>query len=192
MPSDKKSADWGTISKLLPYVLKYRWRVSIALSCLILAKVANLGVPLVLKHLIDDLSLPLDDPKKLVIVPIALIFAYGLLRFSSSLFTELRELLFSKVTQNAIRNVALEVFEHLHSLSLRFHLERQTGGVSRDIERGARGIQSLISYSLYSIVPTIIEFTIVLIYLSLNYHWAFATVALVALILYIILTIKVT
>ncbi len=192
MPSDKKSADWGTISKLLPYVLKYRWRVSIALSCLILAKVANLGVPLVLKHLIDDLSLPLDDPKKLVIVPIALIFAYGLLRFSSSLFTELRELLFSKVTQNAIRNVALEVFEHLHSLSLRFHLERQTGGVSRDIERGARGIQSLISYSLYSIVPTIIEFTIVLIYLSLNYHWAFATVALVALILYIIFTIKVT
>lgn len=167
-------------------------RVSVAMLCLVLAKVSSIGVPLILKHLIDALDLPMDGAKPLLIVPIALIFGYGGLRLMGSLFTELREFLFSKVTQNAIRDVALEVFEHLHALSLRFHLARQTGGVSRDIERGSRGIQSLISYSLYSIVPTFLEFILVLGYLGWNYDWAFAGISLVALVTYIVFTIKVT
>jgi ATP-binding cassette subfamily B protein len=172
--------------------LKYPWRVGFALSCLVLAKVSNLGIPIVLKYLIDDLALSADDPKRLLIVPIALIFGYGALRLASSLFTELREFLFSKVTQHAVRKIAIEVFEHLHSLSLRFHLARQTGGVSRDIDRGSRGIQSLISYSLYSIVPTIIEFSLVLIYLGWNYDWMYAAITFTALVCYIIYTVKVT
>ena len=188
----KNLGDWATIKTLLPYVLKYPWRVGFALSCLILAKVSNLGIPIVLKYLIDDLALSADDPKRLLIVPIALIFGYGALRLASSLFTELREFLFSKVTQHAVRKIAIEVFEHLHSLSLRFHLARQTGGVSRDIDRGSRGIQSLISYSLYSIVPTIIEFSLVLIYLGWNYDWMYAAITFTALVCYIIYTVKVT
>jgi ATP-binding cassette subfamily B protein len=142
--------------------------------------------------LIDDLSLPLDDPKRLLIFPIAFVIAYGLLRLSASLFTELREFLFAKVTQNAIRQVAIEVFNHLHSLSLRFHLGRQTGGVSRDIDRGSRGIQSLISYSLYSILPTLIEFAIVLIYLATHYDWRYAGITFSALVVYIFFTVMVT
>lgn len=188
----KNLGDWATIKTLLPYVLKYPWRVGFALSCLVLAKVSNLGIPIVLKYLIDDLALSADDPKRLLIVPIALIFGYGALRLASSLFTELREFLFSKVTQHAVRKIAIEVFEHLHSLSLRFHLARQTGGVSRDIDRGSRGIQSLISYSLYSIVPTIIEFSLVLIYLGWNYDWMYAAITFTALVCYIIYTVKVT
>jgi len=188
----KNLGDWETIKTLLPYVLKYPWRVGFALSCLVLAKVSNLGIPIVLKYLIDDLALSADDPKRLLIVPIALIFGYGALRLASSLFTELREFLFSKVTQHAVRKIAIEVFEHLHSLSLRFHLARQTGGVSRDIDRGSRGIQSLISYSLYSIVPTIIEFSLVLIYLGWNYDWMYAAITFTALVCYIIYTVKVT
>lgn len=184
--------DWQVIKNLLPYLMRYPYRVAIALTCLALAKVANLGVPLILKHLIDDLALAPEDPKRLMVVPAALIIAYGLLRLSASVFTELREFLFSKVTQNAVRQVALEVFEHLHALSLRFHLARQTGGVSRDIERGTRGIQSLISYSLYSIVPTILEFLLVLVFLGWNYDWVFAAITCVALVIYIIFTIKIT
>ncbi len=193
LPAHSKNlGDWATIKTLFPYVLKYPWRVGFALSCLILAKVSNLGIPIVLKYLIDDLALSADDPKRLLIVPIALIFGYGALRLASSLFTELREFLFSKVTQHAVRKIAIEVFEHLHSLSLRFHLARQTGGVSRDIDRGSRGIQSLISYSLYSIVPTIIEFSLVLIYLGWNYDWMYAAITFTALVCYIIYTVKVT
>ena len=186
------NGDWQTIKNLMPYVMSHPGRVSVAMLCLVLAKVSSIGVPLILKHLIDALDLPTDGAKPLLIVPIALIFGYGGLRLMGSLFTELREFLFSKVTQNAIRDVALEVFEHLHALSLRFHLARQTGGVSRDIERGSRGIQSLISYSLYSIVPTFLEFILVLGYLGWNYDWAFAGISLVALVTYIVFTIKVT
>lgn len=184
--------DWQTVKTLLPYLTKYPWRVFFAISCLVLAKVANIGIPIVLKYLIDDLSLPLNDPKRLLIFPVAFVIAYGLLRLSASLFTELREFLFAKVTQNAIRQVAIEVFNHLHSLSLRFHLGRQTGGVSRDIDRGSRGIQSLISYSLYSILPTLIEFAIVLIYLATHYDWRYAGITFSALVVYILFTVMVT
>ena len=180
------------IRDLLPYLLEYRFRVIIALSCLIAAKVVNLGIPIVMKELIDSLDIKASSPQALLVVPLGIILAYGLLRISASLFTELREALFAKVTQNAVRKVALQVFEHLHSLALSFHLARQTGGVSRDIERGTRGIQSLISYSLYSILPTLIEFCLVLGYLAYAYDIWFAAITFIALVLYITFTVVVT
>lgn len=184
--------DWRVIRDLLPYLLEYRVRVILALSCLIAAKFANLGIPILMKELIDSLDVKADSPQALLVVPVGIIFAYGLLRISASLFAELREALFARVTQNAVRKVALQVFEHLHSLALSFHLARQTGGVSRDIERGTRGIQSLISYSLYSILPTLIEFCLVLGYFAYSYDIWFAAITLAALVLYIVFTIVVT
>lgn len=192
VPAPHQLGDAKAIKTLLPYVLKYPLRVTLAMSCLILAKVSNIGIPIILKHLIDDLSIAPNDPKRYLIFPLSLIIAYGLLRLASSVFTELREFLFAKVTQNAIRQIAIEVFQHLHAMSLRFHLGRQTGGVSRDIDRGSRGIQSLISYSLYSIVPTCIEFFIVLIYLGWNYDWVFAGITFIAIAFYILFTVKIT
>jgi len=164
----------------------------LALTCLIAAKFANLGIPILMKDLIDSLDIKASSPQALLVVPVGIIIGYGLLRISASLFTELREALFARVTQNAVRKVALQVFEHLHSLALSFHLARQTGGVSRDIERGTRGIQSLISYSLYSILPTLIEFCLVLGYFAYSYDIWFAVITLVALIVYISFTIVVT
>ena len=184
--------DWRVIRDLLPYLLEYRFRVVLALTCLIAAKFANLGIPILMKDLIDALDIKASNPQALLVVPIGIIIGYGLLRISASLFTELREALFARVTQNAVRKVALQVFEHLHSLALSFHLARQTGGVSRDIERGTRGIQSLISYSLYSILPTLIEFCLVLGYFAYSYDIWFAAITLVALVLYIAFTIVVT
>ena len=187
-----KGNDWKVIRDLLPYLLEYKFRVTIALACLVAAKVANLGIPILMKQLIDVLNITSNSPQVLLVVPASLILAYGLLRLSASLFTELRESLFARVTQNAVRKVALQVFEHLHSLALSFHLARQTGGVSRDIERGTRGIQSLISYSLYSILPTLIEFCLVLGYFAYAYDIWFAAITLVALVLYISFTVVVT
>lgn len=184
--------DWRVIRDLLPYLLEYRFRVILALSCLIAAKFANLGIPILMKELIDSLDVKAGSPQALLVVPVGIILAYGLLRISASLFAELREALFARVTQNAVRKVALQVFEHLHSLALSFHLARQTGGVSRDIERGTRGIQSLISYSLYSILPTLIEFCLVLGYFAYSYDIWFAAITLAALVLYIAFTIVVT
>ena len=190
-PSHEKSNDWKVIANLLPYLWTFKGRVILALSCLISAKVANLGVPILLKSLVDSMSVP-PGLQTLIVVPVALIIAYGLLRLSASLFTELRELIFSRVTESAVRTVALQVFEHLHALSLRFHLSRQTGGMTRDIERGTRGIQSLISYSLYSILPTIVELGLVLGYFVWAYNYLFALITLIALVLYVIFTIVVT
>ncbi len=190
-PSQGK-ADWKVVRELFPYLLEYKFRFALAISCLVAAKFANLGIPILLKDLIDKLDVPANSAQALFVVPVALIIAYGLLRFSASLFTELRELIFSKVTQHAVRQIALKVFEHLHALSLRFHLSRQTGGMSRDIERGTRGIQSLVSYSLYSIVPTLLEFVLVLGYFALEYDAWFAIITLVALIVYIIFTVVIT
>ena len=191
-PKPSRSGDWKVIRDLIPYLLEYKFRVAIALACLVAAKVTNLGIPILLKRLIDNLNIRADSPQALLVVPAGLILAYGLLRMSASLFAELREFLFARVTQNAVRKVALQVFEHLHSLALSFHLARQTGGVSRDIERGTRGIQSLISYSLYSILPTLVEFILVLGYLAYSYDIWFAAITLCALVIYIVFTVVVT
>jgi ABC-type transport system involved in Fe-S cluster assembly fused permease/ATPase subunit len=184
--------DWATLRRLLPYLLEYKWRVAAALAFMVAAKVANVSVPLLLKNLVDTMSFRPGDPAAVLVVPIGLLVAYGLLRLSTSLFTELRELIFAKATQGAARSIALQTFQHLHALSLRFHLERQTGGMTRDIERGVRGIESLISYSLYSIVPTLIEVAMVLTILAIKFDAWFAWITLAALAVYITFTVTVT
>ena len=184
--------DWGTIKTLVPYLWAYKWRVLLALTCLVGAKVANVGVPLVLKELIDRLTITPDRPATLLMLPFGVLVVYGLLRLSTTVFTELREFFFAKVTQRAVRTIALKVFRHLHGLSLRFHLNRQTGGITRDIERGSRGISSLISYTLFSILPTLVEIILVLGYLSLQYDIWFTLITLVALLIYVVFTVLVT
>ena len=191
-PPPASRSDWGTLAKLLPYLWQYRWRVGIALAFLIAAKMANVSVPVLLKYLIDALSIKPGDPTALLVVPAGLLLAYGALRLSTSLFTELRELIFAKATEGTARSISLQVFRHLHALSLRFHLERQTGGMTRDIERGTRAVHSLISYSLYSIVPTLIEVTMVLTLLAVKFDAWFAWITIAALVFYITFTITVT
>ena len=188
----KQRPDSETLKRLFPYLWQYKWRVVAALSFMIGAKVANVSVPLLLKELIDAMSFKPNDPMVVIVVPVSLLLVYGVLRLSVSAFTELRELVFAKATQGAARQIALETFQHLHGLSLRFHLERQTGGMTRDIERGVRGIESLISYSLYSVVPTLIEVALVLGILAVKFDVWFAGITLVALALYIVFTISVT
>ncbi|HTI17472.1 MAG TPA: ABC transporter ATP-binding protein/permease [Trinickia sp.] len=201
-PSDTPRRDWQSIRSLLPYLSAYKGRVALALACLFGAKLANLGVPIVMKHIVDGLAstrqlTALGRAEHAPAIVLAggiglLVVAYAIVRLSTSAFTELREILFSKVTESAVRDLALKVFRHLHALSLRFHLERQTGGMSRDIERGTRGIQQLISYSLYSILPTLVEVGLVLVFFIVKYEAYYAVVAGIALLAYIAFTVKVT
>ena len=186
------TSDWVTLKRLFPYLWEYKWRVIAALSFMVGAKLANVGVPLLLKELIDAMTPQPSGVQIALVVPLALLVGYGLLRLSVSGFTELRELVFAAATQGAARKIALQTFEHLHNLSLRFHLERQTGGMSRDIERGVRGIESLIAYSLYSIVPTLIEVVLVLSILGVKFDKWYAIITLLALALYIYFTVTVT
>jgi ATP-binding cassette subfamily B protein len=173
---------------LLPYLWEWRGRVGFALACLVLAKVAQVGVPLVLKAIVDGL----DRERALLAVPFALLAGYGFLRLSTTLFTELREYLFAKVTQRAVRAIALRVFRHLHALSLRFHLARQTGGLTRDVERGQRGISTLVSFALFSILPTAVEIVLVCAILATHYDWTFVAITAGALALYIAFTVAIT
>jgi ATP-binding cassette subfamily B protein len=181
-----------TLRRLFPYLWVYKWRVSLALAFMVGAKVANVGVPVLLKNLVDVMSPKGDLGTAVLVVPIGLLLAYGMLRLSTTLFAELRELIFAKATEGASRTISLQVFRHLHALSLRFHLERQTGGMTRDIERGTRAVHSLISYSLYSIFPTLIEVGMVLGILAVKFDAWFAWITLVALVLYIAFTVTVT
>ena len=185
-------SDWQTLGRLLPYLWQYRWRVGLALGLMVLAKVANVSVPVLLKHLVDALDLKPGDVRALLVVPVGLLLAYAGLRLSTSLFTELRELVFAKVSFGASKQIALEVFNHLHALSLRFHLERQTGGLSRDIERGTRALQSLVSYSLYTILPTLVEVVLVLGVLGWRFDMGYVWITLSALAVYISFTVTVT
>jgi ABC-type transport system involved in Fe-S cluster assembly fused permease/ATPase subunit len=182
--------DGEVLKKLLPYFWQYRWRVALALGFMLGAKLATVGVPLLLKKIVDQLDAAQANP--LFVLPVGLLVAYGALRLCTSLFTELRELVFAKATEGAARAISLQVFRHLHDLSLRFHLERQTGGMTRDIERGTRAVHSLISFSLYSILPTLIEVVLVLSLLGGLFDWAFAAITGAALVLYVTYTITVT
>jgi ABC-type transport system involved in Fe-S cluster assembly fused permease/ATPase subunit len=185
---DAPRREWRVVPLLLPYLWEYRWRVAVALAFLITAKLANVGVPLVLKEIVDRL----DSTQAVLALPLALLVAYGVLRLSTTLFAELRDVVFVRVTQRAIRRIALTVFRHLHALSLRFHLERQTGGVSRDIERGSRGISTLLSYMLFSIIPVVLEFGLVAAVLFAKFDWRFVAVTFAAVALYIGFTVAVT
>jgi ATP-binding cassette subfamily B protein len=191
-PAPPPRTDWRTLGKLLPYLWQYRWRVGLALGFLVAAKAANVAVPVLLKYLVDAMTIAPGSAQALLVVPVGLLVAYGALRLSTSLFTELRELIFAKATEGTARSISLQVFRHLHALSLRFHLERQTGGMTRDIERGTRAVHSLISYSLYSIVPTVIEVTMVLTVLAIKFDAWFAWITIAALIVYITFTVTVT
>ena len=191
-PALPPKSDWATLRRLFPYLWVYKWRVAAALAFMVGAKLANVGVPLLLKNLVDAMAIKPGDGQALLVVPAALLIGYGALRLSTSLFTELRELVFAKATEGASRSISLQVFRHLHAMSLRFHLERQTGGMTRDIERGTRGVHSLISYSLYSIIPTLIEVTLVLTLLAVKFDMWFAWITIVALVFYIAFTISVT
>ena len=181
-------SDWRVVRSLLPYLWEYRWRVALALIFLVTAKLANLGVPLLLKEIIDSL----DKSKAVLVVPFALLAGYGLLRLSSTLFGELRDIVFVKVTQRAMRRIALSVFRHLHALSLRFHLDRQTGGVTRDIERGTRGVSTLMSFMLFSMIPILLEITLVTILLANKFDIWFVVITLSAIVLYAAATIGIT
>jgi ATP-binding cassette, subfamily B, heavy metal transporter len=183
-------SDWHTVGTLLPYLLAYKGRVLLALGCLVAAKLANVGVPLVLKEIVDRLTAVTGA--QALVLPLGLLAGYGALRLSTTAFTELREYLFAKVTQRAVRTIALKTFRHLHALSLRFHLARQTGGLTRDVERGTRGISTLIGYTLFSILPTLIEIALVSAILIARYDVWFIGITLAALLLYIIYTVTIT
>ena len=185
----KNNQDWRAIRRLLPYIWQFKGRVIIALSLLTLAKVANVGIPLALKGAVDAL-----DPQQQAIIylPVAMLVAYGLLRFASSLFSELRDALFAKVIFRSVRRISGEIFEHLHNLSLRFHLQRQTGGISRDIERGSRGISFLLNFMIFNIIPTLVEIALVTIILLRNYDSIFAIITTSTILLYIFYTLVIT
>ncbi|HEX4869887.1 MAG TPA: ABC transporter ATP-binding protein/permease [Moraxellaceae bacterium] len=188
-PARPARSDWQTLRTLFPYLWRYKARVIIALSCLVLAKVATVAIPLVLKDVVDHLA---AGPRALLAVPVALILAYGLLRLASTAFGELRDAIFAKVAQGAIRQIALETFNHLHQLSLRYHLNRQTGGMTRDISRGTRGIGSLLTFMLFNILPIILEIGLITVILVTLYDWRFALVTLVTIVLYVGFTVAVT
>ena len=180
--------DIRSLGRLFPYLWEFRGRVILAVALLIGAKLAAVMVPLVLKEIIDAL----DKSNANLVVPLTLIVAYGLFRFASTTFSDMRDVVFGKVTQRAMRRVSMAVFEQLHALSLRFHLERQTGGITRDIERGTKAISSLVGFLLFRITPTILEILMVAVILFIKLDWVFGLITLVTLAAYISLTITIT
>lgn len=188
LPSDQRN-DWKTIRSLVPYLWDYRGRVGLALLFLICAKAANVGVPLALKGIVDNFE---QVEAELYVLPVTLLLLYGVLRLASSLFNELRDSLFARVRHGAMRKVSLRVLEHLHALSLRFHLDRKTGAISRDLERGTRGVSSLLNYLVFSILPTLIEISMIVGILLSQYDILFTVVCIVAIISYITFTFYIT
>jgi ATP-binding cassette subfamily B protein len=180
--------DWQVISTLVPYLRPFAWRIAFALALVLLGKIANLAVPMVLKHLVDGLNVP----KSMLVLPVGLLLAYGASRVSVTLFTELRQVVFARVMARVARRVTLQVFRHLHALSLRFHLARRTGGVARDVERGGTAIADLLDWTLYTIVPTIVEIALVTAVLAYYYDWGFVGITFVTLLAYIAFTVSIT
>ncbi|PXX48354.1 ABCB family ABC transporter ATP-binding protein/permease [Aquitalea magnusonii] len=187
-PAPANRNDWQTLKTLLPYLWAFKGRVILALACMILAKVAAVTVPLYLKDIVDQLSVPAT----LLAVPVMALVGYGLARLTSSVLGELRDAVFARVIQGAVRSVARSVFQHLFRLSLRFHLERQTGGMSRDIERGTKGIGFLLNFTVFNILPTLLEIGMVAAILFRRYAWEFAVVTLATIAIYIVFTLLVT
>ena len=194
----KKTDSLKVLRKLFSYLMKYKLRMGLALLALVLAKVASVAIPVVLKEIVDYLtSLKIEnstvkDFNGVLAIPVVLIIGYGLMRFASTAFSELRELIFARVTQSSVRDISVQVFTHLHDLSLRFHLEKKTGSLTRDVERGIRGVSTMVNFTLYSIFPTLIEFILVIGWLTINYDFIFSLITIIALVFYISYTILVT
>ncbi|MGB5604829.1 MAG: ABC transporter transmembrane domain-containing protein, partial [Gammaproteobacteria bacterium] len=184
--SDRK--DWQNLKRLFPFVWEYRGRVAIALICLILSKLAFVGMPLVLKEIVDGL----DSESGVVVLPIVLLLAYGVLRMASSLFNELRDAVFARVRYHAMRGISQKVLSHLYSLSLRYHLDRKTGGIIRDLERGTSSLSSILNYLVFNIIPTAAEFALVALILLGKYEAKFAFVTFITVVVYIVFTLSVT
>lgn len=187
-PVDK--LNWQVLKLLWPYLFEYKKRVALALICLVIAKVASVSLPFVLKSLVDTLTQA--SPEQLISVPISLVMAYGALRLLNTLISEVRDTLFGRVTERAIRRLGLSVFQHLHQLDLEFHLERRTGGLSRDIERGTSGVNFLMRFMVFNIVPTILEIALVIGILFYNYGIAFAAITLGAVVSYVAFSVFAT
>jgi len=185
---ETEGKDFQTLKSLAPFLWEYRGRVVLALASLVLAKIANVGIPLVLKDIVDAL----DKEAATLTLPLAFLLAYGALRLASSLFNELRDSVFSRVRHGAMRKVSTRVLQHLHRLSLRYHLERKTGGVSRDIDRGTRSVSSLLNYMVFSILPTLVEVALIAGILLGKYSAWFAIITFAAVVIYIYFTFKVT
>ncbi|MFN7782083.1 MAG: ABCB family ABC transporter ATP-binding protein/permease [Lysobacterales bacterium] len=190
--ADHRRTTRAVVVTLLPFLKPYRGRIALALACLMAAKLAGLTVPMILKNLVDGLNLPSDAASLMLVLPVGLLLAYGAARLSERVFTELRQIVFARVMARSARTVMLKVFRHLHALSLRFHLNRKTGGVSRDVERGGSSISDLLDWTLYTIFPTIIEVTLVTIVLVVLYDSGFAIITGITLIAYVVWTIRVT
>ena len=178
-----KPIDWSVLKTLFPYLLEFRARIALAVVCLVLAKLASVGLPFILKHIVDGLDA--KGASQLVTLPLGLLLAYGVVRFSNVLFGELRDTLFGRVTERAMRRVGLKVFRHLHALDLDFHLNRRTGGLSRDIERGTNGISFLLRFMVFNILPTLLEIGMVIGLLLWNYDVWFALIVMMSVAAYV-------
>lgn len=188
MPDDPVDFNWRSLKALIPYILEHKVRVFLALGCLVLAKVASVGLPFILKHVVDDLDKINDGLVAIISVPLALVIAYGAVRFSTVLLGEIRDTLFGRVTERAMRRVGLKLFNHLHALDLDFHLNRQTGGLSRDMERGTTGISFLMRFMVFNIVPILLEILFVVIIFFTNYGIEFAAITLLSIVAYVAYT----
>ncbi|MFT6097722.1 MAG: ATP-binding cassette subfamily B protein [Arenicella sp.] len=184
--TDLDNVDWSSLKKLIPFMTEFKGRIGLALLCLVGAKIASVGLPFILKHIVDQLNGDAIEPSQaLLIVPIALLVAYGVVRFANVLFGELRDTIFGRVTERAMRRVGHRVFQHLHSLDLAYHLNRRTGGVSRDIERGVNGISFLMRFMIFNIVPTFVEIGMIMVLLFWNYSAWYAVIVLVSVVAYV-------
>tara|TARA_B100000446_G_scaffold46105_4_gene42255 strand:- start:47618 stop:49402 length:1785 start_codon:yes stop_codon:yes gene_type:complete len=183
--------NWSTLKSLIPYLTEFKARMGLAILCLVMAKLASVGLPFILKHIVDDLDQS-SDLAGLVAVPVGLLLAYGLVRFSNVLFGELRDTLFGRVTERAMRRIGMRVFRHLHALDLDFHLNRRTGGLSRDIERGTNGISFILRFMVFNIVPTLLEIGLVIGLLWWNYHVGFALIVAMAVVCYVAFSVIAT
>lgn len=179
------SINWQAFKLILPYLFEFKNRIAFAMLCLILTKVASVYLPFILKDIVDTLDANVPDNLQVAIVPLGLVAAYGMVRLAIVVFAEIRDTLFGRVTERAIRRIGLKVFRHLHALDLDFHLSRQTGGLSRDIDRGTTGISFLMRFMVFNIVPTLLEITMVVTILFVNYGIWFALITLGSIIVYI-------
>ena len=182
--------DWAVLGKLLPYLWQFRVRVGLALSLLVLAKIANVGVPVSLKHIVDSLDQSLAT--QAIAVPVTMVVAYGLLRFSSVAFGELRDAVFGRVAERTLSRLGLTVFEHLHRLDLEYHLSRKTGGLSRDIERGTSGVSFLLRSLVFSVVPILVEVALVIAVFAVQFDLVFVWITLFAVVVYILFSVVVS